>query len=537
MRCLGRHAAVVLALLGTGCPPAAPRLAGQDGPSNAKPEAPPEATILDAPWRTAAGQAAETEGPGSQAPGHGPTVLLRGGRLLIGDGTEIARGHVLMKGGRITSVGSGDGPHPAGAAIIDVRGKTITPGLIDPHSHLGVYPMPSVSAHWDGNERSNPVTPGVRASDAFWPQDPGIQRAVAGGVTTIQSLPGSTNLFGGHGATLKLRQATSAQAMRLVGAPTGLKMACGENPKRIYGERKQQPMTRMGNLAVQRKAFMKARRLIQEWDRWREVEAQRVKRHAETLAEIQTKRAHRQRKRQACAEGVHDDQQCTEWERVWHDEPLTDPDAPLAKLPPERDPDLETLAGVLEGMVLPHVHCYRADDMTNMIALADEAGFQIRTFEHALEAYKIRDLLAKRDIAVITWADWWGFKMEAYDGIPENLALVTSAGGRAVLHSDSHEGIRRLNQEAAKGMHAGRQAGLDISEAKAITWITLNPAWALGVDHRVGSLTVGKDADVVVWDGNPFSVYSRAGRVFIDGLERHNLQQPGKPWSDFEAAP
>jgi imidazolonepropionase-like amidohydrolase len=486
----------------------------------------------DAPWRTPPGQAGKAERNSK-----GPTVLLRGARVLIGDGTELARGHVLIAGGRIASVGSSDGPVPLGATIIDARGKTITPGLIDPHSHLGVYPMPSVRAHWDGNEMADPVTPGVRAIDAFWPQDPGVQRAVAGGVTTVQSLPGSANLFGGHGVTLKLRQATTAQAMELVGAPTSLKMACGENPKRTYGERKQKPMTRMGNLAVQREAFMKARRLIQEWDRWRGVEKQRVERHADALSETQTKRAHRRSKRDECANGIHDPQQCAEWERVWHDAPLTDPDPPLADLPPARNPDLETLAGVLEGTILPHVHCYRADDMANMIALADEVGFQIRTFEHALEAYKIRGLLAERQIAVITWADWWGFKMEAYDGIPENLALITAAGGRAVLHSDSHEGIRRLNQEAAKGMYAGRQVGLDISEAEAITWITLNPAWALGVDQRVGSLKVGKDADVVVWDGNPFSVYSRAERVFIDGVERHNLHKPSKPWSDFEAAP
>ncbi|MBW2455775.1 MAG: amidohydrolase family protein [Deltaproteobacteria bacterium] len=314
-------------------------------------------------------------------------------------------------------------------------------------------------------------------------------------------------------------------------------MACGENPKRTYGERKQQPMTRMGNLALQREAFLNARRLIGEWDRWRAAEKLRAERHADAVAETQTKRLHRKRKTQECAEGVPDSEQCAEWERVWHDAPLTDPVPSVAELPPKRDLDLETLAGVLEGRVLAHVHCYRADDMANMIALADETGFRIRTFEHALEAYKIRDRLARRKIAVVTWADWWGFKMEAYDGIPENLALVTAAGGRAMLHSDSHEGIRRLNQEAAKGMVSGRQAGVEISEATAIGWVTSNPAWALGVDQRVGSLAVGKDADVVVWDGSPFSVYSRAERVFIDGVERYNLHQRSKPWSDFEAAP
>jgi imidazolonepropionase-like amidohydrolase len=172
-----------------------------------------------------------------------------------------------------------------------------------------------------------------------------------------------------------------------------------------------------------------------------------------------------------------------------------------------------------------------------MLALADEAGFRIRSFHHALEAYKIRDELKERTIAVSTWADWWGFKLEAYDGIPENLALVSAGGGRAVVHSDSAEGIRRLNQEAAKGMYAGRRRGLDISEGEAIRWVTLNPAWALGIDERVGSLAVGKDADVVVWDKSPLSVYASAERVLVDGVERYRRGSDAPPWSDFEAAP
>ena len=484
--------------------------------------------IADAPWRH----------EGSQAAGHEPhttsaTVLLRGGRLLIGDGRSIDRGFVLLKDGKIAAVGEGDGIAPEGATVIDVTGKVVTPGLIDTHSHLGVYPTPAANAHRDGNEMTMPVTPGVRAVDAFWVQDPGIHRAVAGGVTTIQVLPGSGNLIGGRAVTLKLRRATSSRAMHFRGAPDGLKMACGENPKRVYGDRKQKPMTRMGNLALQRDAYMRARRLIEQWNVWRINERQRLVKNRRARAKYEQQ----QQQRRQCKAGALPKARCAELDAKWSKNPVVEPLDTPAKLTPKRDIDLETLAAVLEGHVLVHVHCYRSDDMTNMIALADEAGFRIRSFHHALEAYKIRDILSRREISVSTWADWWGFKMEAYDGIPQNLAMVASTGGRAIVHSDSREGIRRLNQEAAKGMYAGRRVGVPISEQEAIKWITINPAWALGVDDRVGSLTVAKDADVVVWDKNPFSVYARAERVFIDGTERYNLHRPTKPWSDFEATP
>jgi imidazolonepropionase-like amidohydrolase len=170
--------------------------------------------------------------------------------------------------------------------------------------------------------------------------------------------------------------------------------------------------------------------------------------------------------------------------------------------------------------------------MLDMLALADEMGFRVRSFHHALEAYKIRDVLAARQIAVSTWADWWGFKMEALDGIPENAALVQEAGGRPILHSDSDEGIQRLNQEASKAMESGLAAGVRVTEEDAIRWVTMNPAWALGIDHRVGSLEPGKDADVVLWSRSPFSVYALAEKVWIDGALTY---ERGKPrWSDFE---
>jgi imidazolonepropionase-like amidohydrolase len=181
-----------------------------------------------------------------------------------------------------------------------------------------------------------------------------------------------------------------------------------------------------------------------------------------------------------------------------------------------------------------HVHCYRADDMLAMISLADEMGFTIRSFHHALEAYKIRDVLAKRNISVSTWADWWGFKMEAYDGIPENLALVQESGGIPILHTDSHEGIQRMNQEVGKALASGRQAGIAVTDEDAIRWLTANPAWALGIQQRTGTLEVGKDADVVLWDRQPFSVYASAERVWIDGINVHDKLKKRAPWSDFE---
>ena len=218
--------------------------------------------------------------------------------------------------------------------------------------------------------------------------------------------------------------------------------------------------------------------------------------------------------------------------KQWREQPLEELPPSVPVIPPDRDPGLETLVGVLEGRVLVHAHCYRADDMMDLLALADEMGFRIRAFHHALEAYKIRDVLAARQVGVATWADWWGFKMEGYDGIPENAALVQNSGGRPMIHSDSEEGVQRLNQEAAKAMASGNKAGLKITEEEAIRWVTANPAWALGIDHRVGSLEPGKDADIVLWSASPFSVYAVAEKVWIDGALTY---ERGKPhWSDFE---
>ena len=483
------------AVLLTALSACAPRVS--DTPPQVAPKPVSVTASADAPWRTVAAER-RTQKQVKQS----RAVVIRGARLLLGNGKEIPRGHVAFEGGRITSVGSGAGPTPQGAEVIDAAGKFVTPGLIDTHSHMGVYSLPRLRAHSDGNEATAPVTADVRAIDAFWPQDPSIARAVAGGVTTIQVLPGSANLVGGRSVTLKLRRGLSARDMLFQGAPSGLKMACGENPKRVYGGRKAAPSTRMGNLAGQRAAFHAARRLIEEWDQFRKEDAQSRKEEAEAKAKAEAEKEQKRLRKQWCERvRSHSNQKrCEAWKRKWSEADDESSEPKLPKLPPARDLAKETLAAALEGRILVHVHCYRADDMARILALADEVGLKVRSFHHALEAYKIRTELARRQIAVSTWADWWGFKVEAYDGIPENIALLAAGGAMPVVHSDSVEGIQRLNQEAAKAMWAGRHAGIALTPAQALTWITKNPAWALGVQNRVGTLEAGKDADIVIWN-------------------------------------
>jgi len=414
--------------------------------------------------------------------------VLTGGTVLTATGDVHAPGWVQVKDGRIAGVGAGD--PPAGGKVIDVSGQFVTPGLIDTHSHLGVYPSPGARAHSDGNEATAPTTPGVWAEHSVWPQDPGFQRAVEGGITSLQILPGSANLIGGRGVVLRPIPTRGSRAMRFPDAPETVKMACGENPKRVYKD-KGGPSTRMGNLRAFRTAFTKA---VAHRDAWAEAEAE-------------PEESGRKRKKKGASK---------------------------AKDPPQRDLDLETLVGVLEGEILVQVHCYRADDMLSVLQVADEFGFSVRSFHHALEAYKIRDILAEREVSVSTWADWWGFKLEAYDGIPQNAAFVEVAGGRPIIHSDSAEGIQRLNQEAAKALRDGLRSGIDVDEGDALRWITINPAWALGIHDETGTIEVGKRADLVVWTESPFSVYSDARLVFIDGLLRHDADRAQPPWSDFE---
>jgi imidazolonepropionase-like amidohydrolase len=441
-------------------------------------------------------------------------LVLRAGKVMTATGTSYAPGAVLIVGDEIAAVGTPDDVGvPEGAQLIELGAQqVITPGIIDTHSHMGVYASPGLTGHNDGNEIVGAVTPNMRAEDGFWPQDPQLGHALAGGVTTAQILPGSANLIGGRTFTIKLRPgARSAEDLRFDGAPAGLKMACGENPKRVYGE-KGGPSTRMGNVAGYRKAFEDAVEYRRKWDTYQQ-----------KLALWETGGSNAERKRAAA-------------EQEGRDADADSKDAGERPDPPPRDLGLETLVGVLEGEILVHMHCYRADEMSLMLEFAAGYGFSIRSFHHAVEAYKIADRLAAADTAVSIWADWWGFKLEAYDGIRENAAMVTKAGARAIIHSDSATGIQRLNQEAAKALFAGRRAGVELTDEQALQWLTINPAWALGVDDETGSLEPGKSADIVVWSGDPFSVYSHAMLVYIDGDEVFDRSDgdDARPRSDFD---
>jgi imidazolonepropionase-like amidohydrolase len=410
-------------------------------------------------------------------------TLIRNATVLTGTGARLDQADVLIVAGKISAVGSNLTP-PANATIVDGTGRWVTPGLIDIHSHLGVYPSPAVEANSDGNEATSPSTANVWAEHSVWPQDPGFRTALAGGITTLQILPGSANLIGGRSVVLKNVPSVTYQGMKFPGAAQGLKMACGENPKRVYGaDKKQFPSTRMGNMAGYRAQWAEAQEYLRD------------------QREYQKK----------VAAGTKD-----------------------AK-PPKRDLRLDTLAAALNGDIIVHMHCYRADEMAAVLDMSQEFGYHVAAFHHAAEAYKIADLLAEHDVCAAMWADWWGFKMEAYDGIPENLAFVDAApGGCAIVHSDSEEGIQRLNQEAAKAMAYGARAGLVVPPERAIRWLTANPAKSLGLLDRVGTLEPGKMADVVVWNGTPFSVYAFADLVFIDGALRYDRAHPQlAPASDF----
>ena len=409
-----------------------------------------------------------------------PPFVIRNVHALTGTGAEIESIDVIVQAGKISQLAAGAAA-PANATEINGSGKWLTPGIIDVHSHMGVYSNPGIKSHSDGNEAVAPNTAEVWAEHSVWPQDPDFEKAIAGGVTTAQILPGSANLFGGRGVVLKIVPSVTMQGMKFPDAPHALKMACGENPKRVYGD-KGGPATRMGNMAGYRNAWIEAKAYVK---RWEDYEALKAKGDA-------------------------------------------------AAVQPDRSLRMETLAGVLKGEINVHNHCYRADEMANMIELSKEFGYRISAFHHAVEAYKVAPLLAANDICAVMWADWWGFKQEAFDMIRENAALVEYAKGCAIIHSDDEIQIQRLTQEVAKVMGAAKQMGLEITRGQAIRWVTANPAKSLGLDDRIGSLEVGKNADMVLWSGDPFSVYSHAEKVWIDGrlrFEKGNSELP--PTSDF----
>lgn len=418
--------------------------------------------------------------PSRYTPLPGEPTVITGVTILDGIGNKIDNGMIYFTDGKIAAIGE-TLDIPAGATVIDGSGKWVTPGIIDVHSHLGVYPNPSTHSHSDGNEMVKPVTANVWAEHSVWPQDPGFGRALAGGVTALQILPGSANLFGGRSVVLKNVPDRTMQEMKFPDAPYGLKMACGENPKRVYGA-KGGPSTRMGNVAGYRQAWADAENYKRSWERYE-----------------------------------------------------ADYEAGKNPTAPKRDLNLDTLMGVLNDEIRVHMHCYRADEMAVMMDVMKEFGYQIYSFQHGVEAYKIGDLLAENNVCSAMWADWWGFKMEAYDGIRENIPMVHQAGACAIVHSDSDLGIQRLNQEAAKAWSDGRRAGIDISQQDAWTWLSANPAKSLGIFDKTGSLEVGKNADLVLWSADPFSTYARADKVYIDGGLAFDLSDPSSwPVGDFE---
>ena len=407
-------------------------------------------------------------------------TLITHATVLDGAGHRLEGADVLLRDGKVAAVGRSLSA-PEGAVVVDGRGRWVTPGIVDIHSHDGDFASPYTSAdlkHSDVNEDSDPNVANVWAEHSITVQDPSFALALAGGVTTLQVLPGSTTLFGGRTVVLHNVPAVTMQAMKFPAARQGLKMACGENPKRTFGEHNRFPVSRMGNVAGARQAWIEAEQYRREWADYRS--------------------------------GKEDDR-------------------------PERDLKLDTLAAALNGDIDVHIHCYRADEMAVMIDMAREFGFRIAAFHHAVEAYKIPGLLAKAGICAVLWSDWWGYKMETYDAIRENAAFTDAGGACVTLHSDSPVIGQRLAVEAGKAMSAGRHAGAPVAPEHAIAWITLNPARVLGLGDRIGSLEPGKNADVVVWSGDPFSIYAKADQVFIDGALVFDRADPGRrPRSDFE---
>ncbi|HYE14826.1 MAG TPA: amidohydrolase [Pyrinomonadaceae bacterium] len=394
----------------------------------------------------------------SRAQGRG---AARGGETLIRNATVLTvtkgtlqNADVLVRGGKIAAVGPGLRA-PEGARVIDATGKFVLPGIIDAHSH----------SMMDGsvNECTQSVTSMTRTRDILNPLDVDLYRGLAGGVTSLLLLHGSCNAIGGQSTTVKIKYGRPAAEFVFPGAPPGIKFALGENPKRsnfnLPGVARRYPATRMGVEETIREAFTRARDYKRTWDE------------------------HREQSR-----------------------------SNKSLIPPRRDLQLEPLVEILEGKRYVHAHCYRADEILMLINLADEFGFKIRTFQHVLEGYKVASEIARHGAGASAFADFWGYKIEAYDAIPYNVPIMTRHGVVASVNSDSDERARRLNIEAAKMMRYG-----GLTEEEALKLITWNPAWQLGIQDRVGSIEVGKDADFAVWSAHPLSVYARVELTFVDG--------------------
>ncbi len=405
----------------------------------------------------ASGQGARgsTEGGGRSPQSAARSVLIRNATVMTVTKGTLQNSDILVENGKIARVGQNI-PAPAGAQVIDGSGKYVMPGIIDAHSHMMADAI---------NEGTLSVTSMVRITDVLNPAAPNIYRALAGGVTTINILHGSANTIGGQSATVKLKYGRPVAEMVFPGAPPGIKFALGENVTRKnstvqQGQQRRYPATRMGQEEVIRDAFTRARDYKAAWD------------------------DHRAR----VARGDR------------------------AAVPPRRDLELEPLVEILEGKRLVHAHSYRADEIHMLLKVAEEFGFKVRSLQHVLEGYKVAPEIAKHGAGASSFADSWSYKIEAYDAIPHNVAIMTRAGVISTVNSDSDERVRRLNIDAAKMMRYG-----DLTEEEALKTITWNAAWQLGVENRVGSIEVGKDADLAVFNGHPFSVFSNVETTLIDG--------------------
>ena len=383
-----------------------------------------------------------------------PETLIRNATVLTITHGSLQNTDVLLRNGKIAAVGKNLSASP-NARIIDGTGKYVMPGIIDCHSHSMLDTI---------NEGTLAVTSMVHTQDVLNPTDVDLYRELAGGVTTLNLLHGSANPIGGLNTVVKIKYGRPASEFLFPGAMPGIKFALGENVKQSSrpnqpGVQRRYPNTRMGVEEVIRDAFTRARDYKRTWDEYREAAKK--------------------------------------------DKNL---------VPPRRDLQLEPLVEILEGKRYVHAHCYIASEILMLINLADEFGFKIKTFQHVLVGYKVAKEIAAHGAGASIFADSWGYKIEAYDAIPYNAAILTRAGVVVSMNSDSDERARRLNIEAAKAMHWG-----DLTEEQALRLVTLNPAIQLGIQDRVGSIDVGKDADVAIWNGHPFSVYSRVDTTFIDG--------------------
>lgn len=396
----------------------------------------------------------------SKRPEPGDVAIKNGTVFTITHGT-IQNGTVIIRKGKIAEVGA-NLPIPAGMAVIDATGKFVMPGIIDSHAHMAL--------DGDVNEATSPVTPHMKMADAFDYTDRAMYYALAGGVTSAMLLHGSANMIGGEAAIVKLRFGLDRDDMFFEGAPRSIKFASGENPKRVYGGRNQLPSTRMGNFEVQRAALQEAREYMRDWDAY----------------EAKVK--------------------------------VSDKDAKA----PKRDLKLEELADVLRGKVMVQIHCYRADEFLTEMAIAKEFGYNLRGFHHGLEVYKVADKVAAGKVGLATFADWWGFKIEAWDAIPWNAVMSMRKGVVVAIKSDSNDYVRRLNQEAAKTVRYG-----GATDEEALRMITLNAAWIVGIENRVGSIDVGKDADIVIWNNHPLSSFAKTEKVLIDGNVYFDSSLPG----------